>query len=249
MERTIQDVARAAGTTSRALRHYGAVGLLHPSRTDAGGRRFYDDAGLVRLQRILLLRALGLGLPDIRRVLDEETDDETALTAHLGWLREERTRLDRRIAAVESTIERRRGGEDMDTERMFDGFDHAQFRDEVVDRWGEDAWAAGDSAWKAMTDADKRALQQAHAALAADWADAAERGADPEGEEAQALATRHVAWLSGAPGVPRDDRGRLDPEYVRGLGEMYVDDERHSRQYGGVRGAELVRDALAAHVE
>ncbi|GAA3200026.1 hypothetical protein GCM10020255_104150 [Rhodococcus baikonurensis] len=61
-EWSIQELAKSAGTTSRTLRHYGDLGLLEPSRIGANGYRFYDEDALVRLQRILLLRELGLGL-------------------------------------------------------------------------------------------------------------------------------------------------------------------------------------------
>lgn len=60
-EWSIEELAKAAGTTSRTLRHYGQTGLLTPSRTGANGMRYYDAGALVRLQRILLLRELGLG--------------------------------------------------------------------------------------------------------------------------------------------------------------------------------------------
>ena len=50
---SIQEVARLAGTTSRTLRHYDAVGLLPPSRVAANGYRHYDADALVRLQRCL----------------------------------------------------------------------------------------------------------------------------------------------------------------------------------------------------
>ena len=62
MEITIQQLAKAAGTTSRTLRHYDSVGLVSPSRIGSNGYRYYDDRSLVRLQRVLLLRELGLGL-------------------------------------------------------------------------------------------------------------------------------------------------------------------------------------------
>src|SRR4029078_7165000 len=81
MEASIQEVARLTGTTSRALRHYDAIGLLPPSRVGDNGYRWYDDRALVRLQRILLLRGLGLGLPDIGRVLSREQDETAALRA------------------------------------------------------------------------------------------------------------------------------------------------------------------------
>ena len=75
MEASIQEVARLTGTTSRTLRHYDDIGLLPPSRVGANGYRWYDDDALVRLQRILLLRELGLGLDPIRRLLDEQADE------------------------------------------------------------------------------------------------------------------------------------------------------------------------------
>ena len=95
MEASIQEVARLTGTTSRTLRHYDAIGLLEPSRVGDNGYRWYDDRALVRLQRILLLRGLGLGLPDIRRVLEREQDETAALRHHLDWLRSEQRRLER----------------------------------------------------------------------------------------------------------------------------------------------------------
>src|SRR5580698_10018625 len=110
MERSIVDIARIAGTTSRTLRHYGEVGLLEPSRIGANGYRFYDDNALVRLQRILLLRQLGLGIPAIEEVLRGQRDDAQALRTHLAVLEQERDRLARQIASVESTLTKMKGG-------------------------------------------------------------------------------------------------------------------------------------------
>jgi len=86
-EWSIQDLARAAGTTSRTLRHYGQLGLLPPSRIGANGYRYYDQDSLLRLQRILLLRELGLGLPVIAEVLAGEQDTAAALRTHLDLSR------------------------------------------------------------------------------------------------------------------------------------------------------------------
>src|SRR6478735_11281239 len=92
MDWSIQDIARLAGTTSRTLRHYDDIGLLPPSRIGANGYRYYDRVALVRLQRILLLRDLGLGLPAIAEVLESQTDAAPALRNHLTWLQSERER-------------------------------------------------------------------------------------------------------------------------------------------------------------
>lgn len=244
MDRTIQEVARLTGVTSRTLRHYDDVGLVRPSGVGAGGIRRYDAEALVRLQRVLLLRELGLGLPAIGRVLEGQTDDVHALLAHREWLRAEQERLARQVASVEATIEALEGGEEPMAENMFDGFDHTRYREEVESRWGAEAYARGDAWWRGMSDAERADWQERTAQLASEWAAAAAAGIAPESDEAQQLARRHVEWLAGIPGTPGAQK-----EYVTGLGEMYVADPRFAANYGGVEGATFVRDALRVYAE
>ena len=248
MDWSIQEVARLAGTTSRTLRHYGDLGLLPPSRIGANGYRYYDDAALVRLQRILLLRQLGLALPAIAEVLAGERDDTAALRAHLGWLRSEQHRLAEQIASVESTIDKLKGGEQLMAEEMLNGFDHTVYKGEVTERWGADAYSVGDTWWSSKTVEEKKAFQNEQAALAADWADAAANALDPAGSAAQALARRQYDWLAGIPGTPGFPDGP-SKEYFVGLGEMYVADDRFAANYGGLAGATFVRDTMAAFAE
>lgn len=257
---SIQEIARLAGTTSRTLRHYDDIGLLKPSRIAHNGYRHYDQAALVRLQRILLLRELGLGLPQIREVLSastgsgsgaqgaEATSEASALRTHLAYLREEQDRLARQIASVESTVNALKAGEPLMAENMFDGFDHTEYKDEVEQRWGKKAYADGDSWWRGLTETERVEWQQFVSDLGRDWIAAAESGLDPASDPAQALAKRHVEWLTGVPGTPGASQG-----YITGLGEMYVADPRFGANYataeGGTRGAEFVRDALRIYAE
>lgn len=244
-EMSIQQVARRTGTTSRTLRHYDQIGLLRPSRTGANGYRRYGSAELVRLQRILLLRELGLGLTQIAEVLGHEADESRALRTHLTWLNTERDRIDRQIAAVEQTVARIERGEDPMDENMFDGFDHTQYKEEVTERWGADAYRQGDAWWRGLSDDERADFQRTTRELSADWVRAAEAGADPASGEAQELVERHVAWLRGIPGTPAQDPAQI-VAYVRGLGDMYVADPRFGKNYGGEEGATFVRDALHA---
>jgi len=244
MEASIQETARLSGVTSRTLRHYDAIGLLPPSRVGDNGYRWYDEDALVRLQRILLLRDLGLGLTAIRDALAAEDDDTAALRRHLDWLRSEQRRLARQVAAVERTIESRTEGRTIMTEQMFDGFDHTQHRDEVVERWGAQAYDTSDAWWRSMSRDEQRDWKRQTAALADEWARAT--GSDPAGPVGQDLARRHVAWLTSIPGTPA--HGASSPtdtkDYVLGLADLYVADDRFARTYGGPQGAAFVRDAL-----
>ncbi len=252
---SIQEVARLTGTTSRTLRHYDGIGLLPPSRIASNGYRYYDADALVRLQRILLLRDLGLGLPVIADVLgDAVTQDPgaqvSALRTHLDWLHTERDRLTRQMASVGHTITTLEEGGRLMADTMFDGFDHTQYQEEVEERWGRDAYARSDAWWRGMSEEERVAWKARTAELAADWSAAASDGMAPESAEAQELARRHVEWLSGVPGTPGAGAAPVK-EYILGLADMYVADPRFARNYGGESGATFVRDALriyAAHV-
>lgn len=250
MEWSIQQIARLAGTTSRTLRHYDELGLVPPSRIGSNGYRYYDEHALVRLQRVLLLRELGLGLPQIADVLAQEYDEASALTTHLSLLRQEQDRLARQIAAVEHTINALRGGEELMAETMFDGFDHTQYKDEVEQRWGKDAYARSNAWYQGMSDEERRDWLARAEQLSLDWIAAAE-AADitPDSPQAQDLAHRHIDWLRGIPGTPAAEPGGDLVAYVRALAEGYVADERFAANYGGVDGASFVRDALLAYIE
>jgi hypothetical protein len=104
-----------------------------------------------------------------------------------------------------------------------------------------------------MSADEKEAWQQRVSDLGRDWVAAAESGVDPDSAEAQAIAKRHVEWLTGIPGTPAADPGGDVKGYVIGLGEMYVADDRFGANYatseGGTAGAEFVRDALRVYAE
>ncbi|WP_449282423.1 MerR family transcriptional regulator [Leucobacter sp.] len=242
MEYSIQEIARAAGVTSRTLRHYDGIGLVTPSRVGDNGYRYYDDRSLVRLQRVLLLRELGLGLDAIGQVLaaqdaqaagtagDPAAAEARILTAHLDLLRQERGRIEMQIGSVERTIAALRRahsggtshtaeGEDLMSEKMFEGFDHTRYREEVEQRWGADAYAKSDRWWRGLGEEGQAEWRSRMERLGLDWIEAARRGVDPESPEAQGLARRHVEWLRGIPGTPawEETRSVSSPEFVRPL--------------------------------
>jgi DNA-binding transcriptional MerR regulator len=243
MEWSIQRIAKLAGISSRTLRHYDAVRLLAPARTDASGMRWYDEASLARLQRILLLRGLGVGIPAIADSLERASDEE-ALAAHLRDLEREADRIRRQIRAVEQTLRAREEGAAMTAEEALDGFDQSQYEQEVTERWGADAWKRGQDWWKRMSDDDRRGFGQEHVRLAAAYAAAREAGERVDSERVQALVERHYRWIGAGWQVAEPPL-----EAFAGLGDMYVADARFAANYGGTEGAEYVRDAMRAFAD
>jgi DNA-binding transcriptional MerR regulator len=241
----IGDVARLTGITSRTLRHYDDIGLLPATRTGPGGVRRYDGAALVRLQRILLLRELGVPLPRIGAILDGHTDNGAALRVHLGWLRAQRERIDRQITSVERTVaalsSTDEGGRLM-AQDMLDGFDHTQYRQEVDQRWGTQAYDRSDRWWRALDSQGRQEFLAQGTALGEDWRRAYEEGVPVDDARALALAQRHADWVAQGWGGTRPD-----PDALLGLGELYVADPRFAAHYGGAEGAAYVRDVLQAY--
>lgn len=74
--------AQLAGVPEATLRLFETKGLLTPSRTEGGTRRYSDD-DLGRLKRVTDLRDAGVNIAGISRVLDLE-DVNQGLRDRLG---------------------------------------------------------------------------------------------------------------------------------------------------------------------
>ncbi|MFJ6760863.1 MerR family transcriptional regulator [Streptomyces sp. NPDC091273] len=106
----IGELARATGTTARALRHYEQAGLISSERA-SNGYRVYDETAVVRVRNIRSLLAVGLTLDDVRVFLPCLDGDVAAAPPSDKGLRVARERLavlDARIAAQMQTRDRLR---------------------------------------------------------------------------------------------------------------------------------------------
>ena len=140
------EVARASGTPVAQLRTWERCGLLVPGVASDDGYRAYGRDDLVRLQRVLLLRALGVPDDGLAAALARTDDAEDALRRHLDVLEGERDRLDRQAGALRATL----AGHAVDPAAMFDGFDDpapapapAEELAELGAAWAR-LWAAGE---------------------------------------------------------------------------------------------------------
>lgn len=246
---TIGELARLSGVTSRTLRHYDAIDLLAPRGVGPGGRRVYGRRELLRLQQILVLRELDVSLPAVAEILsgDGAADDEGGarmlrrLREHLAALLAERDRFDRLARTVSSTITALEKGEDMAADKLYEGFDQGKYEDEARERWGDETVDRGNAAWERMGPAGRATFGREAAAINAGLAAAMTAGAAPDDEPVQALVARHhaqilVFWTPTA-------------ESYRGLGQMYVDDDRFAATYNQVAEglAAYLRDAITAY--
>jgi len=82
------EFAAKAHVTKKTLRYYDEHGFLKPSFVGESGARFYTDRDFEKMQRILLLKYLGLSLEDIRNTEPEQDTLMSSLKLQLGLLEE-----------------------------------------------------------------------------------------------------------------------------------------------------------------
>ncbi|EOM77008.1 MerR family transcriptional regulator [Rhodococcus rhodnii] len=107
----IGQMARAAGTTVRAVRHYHRLGLLGEPHRTSNGYRDYTIADLARLMRIRWLAAEGLPLDSVATVLgaaddaDRDGDLRTDLLALTADTRRQIALLQRKLDSLQRLLD------------------------------------------------------------------------------------------------------------------------------------------------
>ncbi|MFC5994409.1 MerR family transcriptional regulator [Pseudonocardia hispaniensis] len=81
---TIGQLARRSGVPVRTIRFWSDAGVLPPTDRSTGGYRRYDAAAVARLDLVRTLRELGMGLDEVRAVLQRRrrVDEVAAMHVH-----------------------------------------------------------------------------------------------------------------------------------------------------------------------
>lgn len=222
----VKDVATVAGVTVRTLHHYDQMGLLSPSARSAAGYRLYSEDDLLRLQQVLLWRELGLPLEKIGRILDDGGfDRHAALIEQRQALRGRAHRIKAMIGSIDAALEELKGEQEMDTSKIFNGFDPDRYEGEVRERWGDtEAYAESARRTRRYSEADWKRIQTENGDLLDEIAALKRQGGDPAGDEAIVLAERHRQHI---------DRWfyPCSRQMHAGLAGMYVADARFTTTF------------------
>lgn len=68
---TVGEISQATGLTVRTLQHYDNIGLLPVSGRSEGGRRYYTEKDLLKLEQIVFYKSIGVPLKNIKDKLME----------------------------------------------------------------------------------------------------------------------------------------------------------------------------------
>lgn len=224
MERTVHEIAELCGVSVRTLHYYDEIGLLHPSRVTDAGYRLYDDAAVSRLQQILFFRELDFPLKSIAGILDSPAfDRREAFVNHKRLLELKRERLNRLIRLVEENL---KGEINMSTREFDMGEIEAtreQYADEVKSRWGNtSAYAESTAKAKGYGPEDWDRIQRESDVIWDQFARLLREGVSTSGEDTRAAVR---AWQQHLTTYYY----QCTREILAGLGEMYIADERFTR--------------------
>lgn len=239
----IKEVANLVGISVRTLHHYDQIGLLKPKSTTTAGYRLYADHDLERLQQILFFKELGFNLQEIKEILDSPNfDRKQALQAQKDLLIKRKERLEAIIRLVEKTLTE--GGSDMSKKDMFDAFDMSEIEahqkkyaaqarqlygkemveetEERTSKYSKNEWASIMSKWDSI-------INQLAAGM--------DKG--PAHEHVQQLLDEFRQHIT-------DNFYTCTLEIFRGLGDLYVNDQRFTANIDKYRSglSKFLREAI-----
>ncbi|WP_058308978.1 MerR family transcriptional regulator [Gracilibacillus massiliensis] len=215
----IKEVATISGVSVRTLHHYDEIGLLSPKKSSDSGYRIYTDHDLSTLQQILFFRALDFPLKKIKEIMsDSHYNQLEALEMQEKLLLKQRQKLDEMLETIQKTIQNEKGVYQMSNNEKFKGFDfsHNPYEKEARQRWGDQKVDEAKQNAGNMTPGLQEEMNQIYRDLAEI------RDIDPKSDQAQTAIQKWYEFLN-------QHFTTYSPESFQGLGMMYVQDDRFTK--------------------
>ena len=226
-ELTVKQLAIISGVTVRTLHHYDEIGLLPPASVGANGYRYYGRTELLRLQRILFHRELGVPLADIAGLLALEGEDQVGvLRQHRDKLVAERERHGVLIETIDRTIADLKGGAHMTNADLYKGFSaekQAGYEAWLIERYGDPMREGIEHSKQSLAKlppAERKQFMERQGEELKELEEGLSRallnGVDPASDGVDALIRRHRAWVAAMWGRP------CSVQAYAGLADLYL---------------------------
>lgn len=240
-----------AGISVRMLHHYDKIGLLDPESVSAAGYRLYSDENLDRLQQILFFKELNFPLQEIKIILDSPNfNKKEALETHRQLLLEKKLRLEKIIQSVDKTINSMEGEFKMDKKEILNVFSMTEieehqrkYSEEVKEKYGNT------SAYKESNEKTSKYTKEDWSNIMKDWDIIYKKLANlmdknPDDKEVQEYIHQSREHIS-------KNFYDCTPEIFRGLGEIYVNDERFTANIDKYKTglSKFLRDAINVYCD
>jgi DNA-binding transcriptional MerR regulator len=220
---TVSEVAAMAGVSIRTLHHYHEIGLLCPAYVGENNYRYYGREELLRLQQILIHRALGIALTEIGAILDAPGFDR------LSALKSQRERIAREVArsaemlrTIDRTIADLEGDRAMKAAELYSGIvdpeKQAEHKAWLEQKYGPEIGEHIQTSRRKMgslSPVERDAMMVELRDIEQQLAKALRDGVPPEARSLDPLIERHRAWVASS--WDRD----CPPVIYAGLADIY----------------------------
>lgn len=216
----IKEFAKLCGVSVRTLHYYDEIGLLKPAFVDEqNSYRFYDEKSLMRIQEILFFKELDFPLKSISEILSSpDYDKQKALKEQRKLLILKKQRLERIIDALDNAQKGKI------TMNAFDNNDYdtarKQYEVEAKERYGKtDAYKEHEQKTASYSNDKWQQVNDGLNAVLAEFAECLKNGQAPDCDEAQSIVKKLQNYIT-------ENFYTCTNEILKGLGQMYVADER-----------------------
>jgi len=229
---TVKQLARLAGVSVRTLHLYDQMDLLKPAIRTEARYRLYGEAELLRLQQILFYREMDIPLQEIGEILDDpDFDLLRALENHKQTLIQKGKRIEALLLTIDKTIQHVKGGIMLKHEELYECLPKEKaetWRKEAIEKYGEEKVMQSENALRKMSKPELDALiksqHENRDALVALMHE------DPTSEKVQVLIAQHYTIIRKFWGT--EHLADRQAEAYKGLGQLYLDDDRFSMVAG-----------------
>lgn len=246
MEYSINELSKIAKISTRTLRYYHEIKLLEPKRINSSGYRIYGENEVEKLQQILFYKAMGFKLEEIKDIVNNPSFDiMLALYNHKEVLLRKKEEIDLLIKNVEKTISYKKGEMKMSDKERFEGFkkdlikqNEECYGNEIREKYGDKKVNDFNSKILGLNEEEYKEFEKLTVDIIEKLKEAMIEN-NPAGQKAQQACELHKQWLGYTWNF-------YTKEAHRGLGEMYVEDERFKKYYDDHKEgmAEFFKEAL-----
>lgn len=237
---SVKEISEITGVSIRTLHYYDSIDLLKPTKVTEAGYRLYDETALNRLQNILMYRELKFSLKDIKKILDNPNfDSDKALIEQIKLLELQKEHIEKIISlAHKIQIERVKK---MDL-KIFNNEEFNQYANEVKEKWGST------NQYKEYKQKNKNKSKQELESIKNRFMNIfTELGSLKHLPVEDKKVQEKIKLLQN---FMTDNYYNCTNENLKGLGQMYVNDERFRNNIdraGGDGTAKFVNQAISIY--
>lgn len=229
---SVKKLAKLAGVSVRTLHLYDQMGLLKPSARTEAKYRLYGEKELLRLQQILFYKELDFPLQAIAQLLNNpQFDLFQALESHKIALQQRRDRISTLLVTIDKTMLHLKGKTMLTHQELYEGLPKEKgeaYRQGAIDKYGKKEVEHAENHLLNLGKAGFEQLKVEQLTIAQQLV--ALLNEDPTSPIVQEQVARHYANIRQFWGTVNSSDKQA--EAYKGLGQLYVSDERFTMVNG-----------------